>query len=165
MLSTIRRALLCAVVLFTMLGCTTTDEVVNSWVGYPIQDVIAQWGIPGCEEWTDAAHGNPSHFEVTPWAGSTQQGVVDGESTYRWTRISHNFYPRRVETVCTKRDDRVYYTTRVIPERWNTQTRWFSLTTDENGLVVSGRSSYQQAIFPFSRFIERSNGLGSPRQE
>jgi len=66
----IRRAsLLISLISLVLFGCTTTKSVMKSWVGHPIDDVVAAWGAP-----------------------DSRMARTDGGAVYTWITVSGNQY-------------------------------------------------------------------------
>ena len=144
-------------------GCTTTDQVVASWKGQPIDAVIGQWGPPG----RYVINHGPPFCERGPVGPNPGYPVYDprpeANQVFSWHYTTHHYTPQRIETRTRQYEDRCVTTTRIIPAKWTTTVDWFSLRTDHHGRVVAGDSSYDHKIYPFNRLFEKKRGWGSPR--
>ncbi|MFN3165935.1 MAG: hypothetical protein ACE37H_02610 [Phycisphaeraceae bacterium] len=146
-------------------GCTT-GYVVNSWRGHSIHEVVEQWGPPGTSRSVDAV-GGFKNLPTQYWSDmheSTETPVTAGRRTYTWESIDRTFHPQYTETVGKWHGDTYRERSYVVPERWETRTRWFELTTDEAGNVVSGRSRDSDYWFVFGLFAASDGGWGRPRE-
>ena len=146
-------------------GCTTTDEVIASWRGQPIEAVVDQWGPPGWYE-TVSHSGYIGAYDHRYQDRSHVQPIREGANTYTWSYTSHTFYPERCEVIEYKDKDgcKTYTTTRTIPAHWVTSSDDFYLTTDDAGRVESGGSSYEGKLWPLCLMLEKRSGWGSLRK-
>ena len=145
-------------------GCTTTEEVVESWRGQPIEAVVQQWGPPGWYETADYSSLRVMAYDYRYQTRSHEQPIQEGANTYSWTYTSHTFHPERCEVKEYKDGDKTYKTTRIIPAHWSTCSDSFYLTTNDAGRINGGGSSYEQNIWPLNKISKKRKGWGSLRR-
>jgi hypothetical protein len=159
------KLMLLAFFLHAAVGCTSTEAVVESWRGHPIEEVVAQWGPPGDYDSVSSGFSEAPTGEFMARTDSREQAIRPGARSYTWSQTTHQYNPEYTETVARTRGDETIYTTRVIPAKWKSDSAYFKLTTDEDGRVDGGRSSDSRKIWPFNLFFEKSRGWGSPRHD
>ena len=143
-------------------GCATDQEVVDSWRGYPIEAVIAQWGSTKSSTPVKKAASNKSSDENRE-KDSIEEGGGVGARYYEWSSTDYRFKQEYTETVTEKRGDKLISRTRHVPAEYWTETKKFVLKTDDHGLVVSG---YSHDDSPLLGIYAANNGKwGKPRRE
>ena len=138
-------------------GCTTTDEVVESWRGYPIDDVFAQWGPPS-SSYDDHSPGGSSYTTVHP--------VREGQRVFRWQETTTSYYAAHWETRYRQVNGQTVCETRYVPARTSTRREYFLLSTDDQGRVVHGRSGRSGLLMLLDGRYAASDGRwGTVRRE
>lgn len=151
--------------LFVSQGCTTTNRVVESWRGYPIEEVVAQWGPPSSSDSIGSGILEAPPHEIDIRFDSRERAVHAGARTYTWEHTTHHYRPEYTKTVTRREGDLLISKSRVVPAAWDSSTKYFELQTDDEGRVVAGRCR-DDLWSILGRYFAASNGKwGEPRRE
>ncbi|MEO0474847.1 MAG: hypothetical protein AAF085_02590 [Planctomycetota bacterium] len=151
--------------LLSGVGCTNTQEVVDSWRGHPIEAVVDQWGMPGFYETVYGGHRHVSPLDYQFRTNSSEQPLQAGANTYTWEYVTHTFYPETCEVIEYKDGCKTVTKVRTIPAHWIRSSSHFYLTTNNAGLVNGGGSSREGLLWPLSLMPENRTGWGSLRRD